>query len=588
MTKTEAKAHQDYWKSDASAYDKEKIHETMEEIRAYLTKEVDEDESSIEETERELGQALSYSVRLEQRRHDMWLAGCAGTVKETRGGKPRLVNGVVERGTQGAVNPGGWYGRNNPDNREKFIAKLVSLELNPRSFVSNVKRELKEDNVAPTDILKVWEKLSIYKIAKDLLTKPMVEVTKETVRFLKHRDTSKVVKFPDDYGDEVSVIRKSSTSYMSEKVVETRAEQGVHDWTKLHQALNGHGSMDFLPKPAAMTLFLNPDGSRYLNRKIGDGNPIKAKEKYASTHKVDAQKVMVERIVIMPGSKLLADHDLPDKQTSMYVVSMRKLSNEADSSYYDPDPCFEERVNRDGEWEKSYRWQSGIIMKRSKGMMVPEGAYILSVRDFEMAVLSNANVAENEVELEAIAIEKLEDSPDDRVRTSDLLPRKDFKRLSESEQFIHQTLRKAGYDTIAEMMMVDFAAKTGEEANPEICATIFNTFRPSGKTINTHWENLLTQIFSDLKAQYRTWSPKLDPNIAMHVAIIELLGRIKAGVKADQDVSSMKLEFREWVAIQRGEKIENIFSAIVNGLEDFIYSLSTLEDRAGGKALRAV
>ena len=399
-----------------------------------------------------------YHARIEARRQEIWLAGNAGTIHEFRkaGREPQFTE----------ASPGGWYGRNQKDNREDFIAKLVGLELNEFSFISKMRQMMAEDGIDQTKIEGLWERLSIYRLVRDILKKPVMPAFKK-----------------GDKADE------------SEARASHRASHS--DWKEIHQALNGHGSMDFLPRPPKHTLFLNPDGSKYLNKDQQTKSPMQAKIKFARRHKADEQRVMVERVVFVAESPILRQLNLPAKQTSLYVVSLRKLSNESPSTYYDQDPTFNERVDRDGNWTNEYQWQSGPLMKiPADTQVMPAGAHILSVRDLERAILCNAVFAEDDIDAFAATIENTDNS-DDRLKTSDEFPRRDIAKLTEDEQNLYHALNNTENFDLADLITIDFDNERKETdlstSLSTMAAAIYNMLQPSQS--NQLWVDIGEDIY---------------------------------------------------------------------------------------------
>lgn len=395
-----------------------------------------------------------------------------------------------------------WYDRNQPDHREEFMANIIGLELDPNSFLSVLKDGLKEHLNAP-QIESVWEKLSIYKAIRDILKKPVVASTQVTTRKLTKTYTSKMRYFPDDYGNECSKLDWDYTYHYVEETNIERSNADLDDWNIINSALCGHGDVGFLPRPPERTLFINPDGSRFLNETQGSKSPIKAKISFARRHGLKEEEVMVERVNFEPGSATLKRFGLKGRK-SIYVVSTRKQSHLTPSTYYDTDPSFIEKF-KDDEWTQEYQYQSGLIYRIPEDRIIPAGSHILSVRDVEKAILAGAEFAEDEQEAFATSFEKLEDSWDDRLKADGTTPMRDIAKLSEEEQAFHATLVSAEFYDFAELLLVDLDnLPKNDQVNmaDELRTLLFNEFNPVFE--NDTWNQLEEAVFIDNLQKVRT------------------------------------------------------------------------------------
>jgi len=500
--------------------------------------------------------------RLEQRRHAMWLAGNAGGRVESLASRPRInADGNIERGTTAEVIPGGWYGRNRADGREKFIDKLAQLELSSSSYISSIRQELKEEGWPVEKINALWQKLSIYGIMKDMLGHPKLSVQKETTIVEQERLNLVIPEGPVDENGYGPDMVKERIKFNTEITKVASNEHEVHGYKALHKLLDAHGGMDFLAKPPKMTLYVNPDGTKYLNKTQGDRSPIQAKIAFAKRQGVDDQKVMVERVTYMKGSKILKELNLPDKQTSMYVVSLRKRSDEAASSYYDPNPQMVDQVNKEGEWENIYRWQSGKLTRIPANMVIPKGGKKLTVREFEMAILAGAEIEEDEAETIANSFAHKDEDNDDRLKHPDGLPRKATNKLLEDEQSFYQALIALEEYDLAEMMTVDFESNVSKNAQAaeEIAAQIFNTLTPSHT--NPKWVELADKLI-EINLENQTLSAP--PRRAESLRGVEMT---KQEAEEERAIATMnsKTEARD--------RAMQITSATLSAIESFIFSL---------------
>lgn len=389
-----------------------------------------------------------HQQRMEARRYEIWLAG--------------------------------WYRRNEPDNREKLLANLVGLELNEGSFLTAIRQGL-SGLLSPIEVENVWQKLSVYKAVRDMLEKPVVESTQTDAVEARTRITFREVKVTDDYGNEVKVLATFPVTDIVRTTTLATASDDLDNWRTMHQALNGHGNVRQIQRPARRTLFLNPDGSRFLNDTRKTGSPIQAKMAFARRHGIDPDRVMVEKVNYEAGSPALAKLGIRGK-ASIYVVSARKLSNETMSSYFDPDPSWIEKVDSEGNWVRTYQFASGTLYRYDKSCpMVPNGSHILTIREFEQALLSNANLSDTEEDIEAAEFESILNLEDERFRGPDM-PIRPVEKLAEDEQALYEALVEAEEFGLAEMMLVDTqnVAKEvdGESILTTISSLLFNTLDP--------------------------------------------------------------------------------------------------------------
>jgi len=432
-----------------------------------------------------------YHKRIEERRKEIWEFGGAGSITEIKGGRPRIEEGKVTRGFLAEHGLGGFRKTIIPDKREKLIEGLIGAELNRGSFLSQMRIDAKEEGI-PRDIIeKIWQKMSVYKMVKDMLVKPQVVITKTSVIISKTRRTE--VFIVDDYGNEVSVMRDEE--YASTSNETKRNVDGIKDWSTIHRFFDGKGAADFIPRMPKHTLFLNPDGSRYLSKVIIK-SPIQAKQQFCTLHKIPAQRVSAERVVYDKGSPILRQLNLPDRQTSINVISIRKLTNESKSSYCDTNPNFIEKVNEDGEWVREYQWTSGLLIN-CRGKDTPNGAHVLSVRDYERALLAGADFSESDGETGAAEYEHTEESGDDRLKSSDELPRKDTRRLSEDERELYNAILAFGDFNSADMMTIDFDALpvANKSTAKDIAMNVYTKFMPTNE--NPNWVELKEDIYID-------------------------------------------------------------------------------------------
>ena len=389
-----------------------------------------------------------YAERLEQRRFEIWLSS--------------------------------WYARNRPDQREKLLGDMVALELSEQSYLTKIRQGLAGE-MSASELENLWAKLSIYKAVKDILKKPQIQVIHKRTPVLKFRMLTTHRKVMDDYGNLVEFDYTEAVGYLAhqeERIVD--ADGDLCGWRDIHQALNGHGDVGSVPRPPRRTLFSNPNGRRILNDTARTRSPIQAKMAFARNHKLEPERVMVERVVMESWNKdWLRQHKLSNPGKSLYVVSARKLSNESASTYYDPDPTFQDRVDREGDWCHEYQWTSGRLLKVPADKVIPNGAYRLTVRDLERAILAGAEFAEDEDDLFAMTYEDIEHSADERIK-GEQFPLRPVEQMSEAEQMFYDTLNGMGLFSFSEMMLIDFKNLPFEDQSlvDSVASILFNTFAP--------------------------------------------------------------------------------------------------------------
>lgn len=405
--------------------------------------------------------------------------------------------------------------RNLPDEREDLLMKWLSKENHPSSIV----QRLKDGLFQHTDLPRYKCEILATKLAPSSALRRIFE--RPT---LDHRRTpvTKIVRFaiPEIkwrmvYGNgwpyPKSEIITRHRSYKQRSIVESFPNREQYEqWKVIHQALKGKGDSLLLRRYPEATLFLNPDGSIYLNRTEATRHAIPAKKKFAKIHKVPESAVLCERINTEWDKEYVKklrqrNPTLPIRlPANMFVVSLRTPSNEKASSYYDPNPDWVERITKvvteqDGkkvesyEWVREYQWSSGMLHRIPKDHcipddnygrfdddlpMLPEGSHILSIRDFERALLAGAIFADDDIDANAMAYENLDDLADDRLKSDDHEPRKPLQSLSEDLQKLHKLLVSSEQFDLAELLLLREQGHISNELAtlPDVAATIRSHF----------------------------------------------------------------------------------------------------------------
>ena len=402
-----------------------------------------------------------------------------------------------------------WYKRNAPDPRIKIVLGLMAAELNPNSVISKIREGLK-DYLTPGQIEEAWIRLSPYRAIRDALQRPIPdkETRIETVTMTRYEPTfertgafMRTVKFVTNRHHWVA---QRETVYVCPKQADELATwQLIHKWM-------GYPTLPYEKeyRPSRRTLYANPDGTVFLNKTTRERSPIQAKKAFAKRHNLPEEKVMVERVHMEQWNEdWLRQHKL-DRITCgnhLFVVSARKLSNEAPSQYYDLNPTFIEIVEDDGTWTTQYSYTKGKLHAVETLNAIPHGAHRLTVREFERAIISGAALIVNDIDNVATNYEEAEDNPDDRERSDDNLPRRSVAMLPEAEQLLHAWLINAELNDLADMLTVDFDNIPRNEATMEsrTIVTILNTLQPS--VHNEHWMDLVDFIHVTVNNDDYAW-----------------------------------------------------------------------------------
>lgn len=199
-------------------------------------------------------------------------------------------------------------------------------------------------------------------------------------------------------------------------------------------------SLPTAPGPIRSTVFVNPDGSRHQTNGTDFG---KAKASYQKRHGITDEFVTVDRVQY--------EHE----RASRLVVGMRKSSAEAPSSYYDPDPTYEERLDNGDPDPQTYRPQAVTLIRMPRSKVVPAKSHNLTVRQFERAIIAGATLEDSEIEAYASSLDYTDECPDrresqinmgygDTARTED--------SFSHEEAYLYGVLMMFGLGEAAELM----------------------------------------------------------------------------------------------------------------------------------------
>ena len=230
--------------------------------------------------------------------------------------------------------------------------------------------------------------------------------------------------------------------------------------------------------PAVRTLYLNPDGSRYLNTTDGEKSPKAATAQFMKRHKVSKERTSYERVHFTELSEsFLRQHKLKYNPSGyhMWVVFERKLTNEVLTNYYDQNPTMAMRVDTEidkwgiaqSEWSEEYRWTGGILLSRDLALdkndpfyhdeaYVPKGMRRLTVRDFERALLAGAEFDDGLVDIAVRSVTEDDPIQDIRDRPVFETPTRAIEAMSDQEQLLFRWLREMEWEDLADMLLIDY------------------------------------------------------------------------------------------------------------------------------------
>ena len=407
-----------------------------------------------------------------------------------------------------------WYKRNAPDPRIELVLGLMAAELNPNSVISKIREGLK-DYLTPGQIEEAWIRLSPYRAIRDALQRPSVVNTLKSdyVNLTRHEPVVKYYRANDGPEANIRVFYEAKHSWKAQRetvYVCPKQAGELNTWHLIHKWM-GYPTRPYETeyRPSRRTLYANPDGSKFLNTTTRERSPIQAKKAFSKRHKIPEDRVMVERVHMEQWNEdWLRQHKLNAVTIGkhLFVVSARKLSNEAPSQYYDPNPTFIETLDDKGKWVTQYSYTIGRLHAVGPNTTIPHGAHRLTVREFERAVISGADLIEDDIDDVATNYEEAEDNPDDRERSADNLPRRSVAKLPEAEQMLHAWLLNAELHDIADMLTVDFdnIPRNEESMEAHTICTIINTLQPS--VHNERWNDLVDFIHTTVKNEGYAWT----------------------------------------------------------------------------------
>lgn len=195
------------------------------------------------------------------------------------------------------------------------------------------------------------------------------------------------------------------------------------------------GFTNYAPGPISETVFKNMDGSRYVTNGADFG---RAKASYITAQKKRGYE-LTDELVSVDRVQYIGD------KKSKLVVGVRKASDQTPSNYYDPNPTWMEKKIR-GKWIKTYAPGATTLYVIPPSLVMPDGSYRLTVRDFEQCIIAGADIVEEDWELTA---KELEDEylPDSRILLMNFgygSDGRDPMALTHEEAYLHGVFLQLG------------------------------------------------------------------------------------------------------------------------------------------------
>jgi len=347
-----------------------------------------------------------------------------------------------------------------------------------------------------------------------------------------------------------------------------RRPQNNDHWRKLVAPLSAHldnpdclsilktlrEALPFAQGPLAGTVFINPDGTRWES---SDTNGGKAKEAYAKRHKVPGHLITMDRT------------QLEDKKVSKWVIGRRRSSEDTPSNWYDPNPSFVERKQKD-EWVREYD-SLGNNLYAVPESRVFEG-HRLTVREFERAIIAGAETFDDE---DDVAVARLEADflPDSRVLLLNMgygCNGRDESALSHEEAYLYGVLRMFGLEEACEIMLL-------EQQEPGLLAAHLMKNGNYSENLVSILKWVSTQDKPSRNAQGRAQPPVNDEPMLAYV-ISALTDRPLADIEDRLDTKSVS---RDNVHIlEEAQKAQDAFIRTRSNLVTRAWHSMTQEERA--------
>ena len=376
------------------------------------------------------------------------------------------------------------YKRMNPDTRNKLLTQLVGLELRKDSYSSRLTARLAE--VIPmAHALQAVSKLRLFPLIQDALNRPQVD-KKQIVKTINRTRTDPVANYYEGpimgHWTRIRVFREEHHKFKSKQTTiepDPKQSSQLNDWRLIHKAMDFPMlELNLNHQPVTRTLFCNPDGTRFLNTTDRERSPVNAREAFARRHKMSSDRVTCSRVHFTKMDPLLLRQlNLQPSTTGhhLWVVTGRKLSDEALTNYYDPNPYLIERVQTTTDefdrvqrkWVEEYKWSGSTLLARDLAVKkndpnyhnpkyVPEGMRRLTVREFELAIISGANVNDGYIDIAASSVQEPDPIQDTRDRPTFETPNRAYEAMSDQEQTLYYWLREMELLDLADMLRIDY------------------------------------------------------------------------------------------------------------------------------------
>jgi len=376
-----------------------------------------------------------------------------------------------------------WERRIAPDTRNRLLAKLAGLDIaNPNSYSNLIKEKLREF-LPMSKVISIVAKLRLTPAIRDALDRPQIVKVPVTKRIARTRIEPKVTytntgPFCKTRKRKFWEVIHKFTSKQTDFVAPSDQTAQFTDWWQIHRQMGFPTiglDLDFMP--VTRTLFLNPDGSRWINVTDREKSPKAATAQFMKRHKLPKERVSYERVhyTDLPES-FLRQHKLKPSPSGhhLWVVFQRKLTNEELTNYYDPNPLMKEVCSttiENGiarrEWSWEYQWTGGFLLCRDLAIdkddpfahnpnYVPKGTRRLTVRDHERATLAGAECDDGIIDIVTRTVTADEEIIDTRDTPFFETPMRAQEAMSDDEQLFFYWLKEMGLEDLADMLRIDY------------------------------------------------------------------------------------------------------------------------------------
>lgn len=246
---------------------------------------------------------------------------------------------------------------------------------------------------------------------------------------------------------------------------------------------------NYAPMPVGKTVFRNMDGTTYITNGSDFG---KAKTSYLDAqrkrgHEITDELVTVDRV------------QLVGEKRSKLVVGWRRDSSKTPSSWYDPNPSFQDEGRKEG-----YQTGAVTLCKVPRSMVMPQGSHRLTVREFEQCLIAGATLLENDLEDTASELEE-EYLPDARIRLLNMgygYNGRDSMSFTHEEAYLMEKLQNLYRSTDNPF----WAQAADLMQNEEQWGSVLSAHFHSGATVDENAKELLDSVsYDDEGKEYLQW-----------------------------------------------------------------------------------